>query len=776
MLKLSSSPPKVLPWWENVHCFALLKVLLFAAIGMVLAGWMLESAFTAPAQISPRNDEDALSVKQPGAEPPRTAVQERQERVAVGYLLRVKLPIDGQSYQRAKLFVRKALERARSRNQQPILIFHFQVRPDQKEYGRGSEFGASSDLARFLTSSELRGARTVAYISQSLQGHAVLVALACDEIIMAPEAEIGPAGVDERIIEPDMRSTYEVIANRRRTFPPDVALGLLDPALEILEVKTDLGTEYVRSDRLEELRKQKRTILGEPKVLIPAGQPGRFTGEEARRLRFIGYLASDMRELARALDLAPESIEEDLALSENWTPIGVTLKGPITSDKVRRVQRIIEDAIRDRRINLVILEIHSPGGSISESIQLANFLGPALKKEQVHTVAYVPSEARADASLVALACSQLVVHPEAILGGPGGAQPSKDDLDLLRKVAKNPEGPWAHRGWSSVLAMVDADMEMYEYVRRGQRQLFSLEEMEELSKRDPTAAQWIKGQRVSIRGGLKGAQAGQLGLADFVVRDFAELQKEFSLEEGVPWAEPGWAQHLIDLLARPEVAGLLLAIGFFALYFELHTPGVGLGGFIATVCFLLFFWSRFLGGTAGWLEVLLFLAGVACLLLEIFVLPGFGIFGLGGGLLIIASLILASQTFVIPRNEYQVHQSMQSLMILIGAFGGVLILAWMTRKWLPRMPVLGRMFLPPPEPEEAEQIRQRERLADYTHLVGAVGIATTRLVPSGKARFGNELVDVTAEGELIERGQKIIVTEVQGYRVIVRPVEEPPPS
>jgi membrane-bound ClpP family serine protease len=300
--------------------------------------------------------------------------------------------------------------------------------------------------------------------------------------------------------------------------------------------------------------------------------------------------------------------------------------------------------------------------------------------------------------------------------------------------------------------------------------------MEELSKRDPTAAQWIKGQRVSIRGGLKGAQAGQLGLADFVVRDFAELQKEFSLEEGVPWAEPGWAQHLIDLLARPEVAGLLLAIGFFALYFELHTPGVGLGGFIATVCFLLFFWSRFLGGTAGWLEVLLFLAGVACLLLEIFGLPGFGIFGLGGGLLIIASLILASQTFVIPRNEYQVHQSMQSLMILIGAFGGVLILAWMTRKWLPRMPVLGRMFLPPPEPEEAEQIRQRERLADYSHLVGAVGIATSRLVPSGKARFGNELVDVTAEGELIERGQKIIVTEVQGYRVIVRPVEESPPS
>jgi len=699
-----------------------------------------------------------------------------EDRSSVGYLLRVKLPIDGESYQRAKLFVRKALERAKSRNQQPILIFHFQVRPEQKEYGRGSEFGASSDLARFLTSGELSGARTVAYISQSLQGHAVLVALACDEIIMAPEAEIGSAGVDEQVIEPDMRSTYRLIAEKRRTFPADVALALLDPALELLEVKTDLGTEYVRSDRLGELRKEKRTIIGEPTVLVRAGEPARFTGAEARRLRLISYLASDQRELARALELSPDSIEEDMSLSENWVPIGVTLQGPIDHDKVRRVQRSIEDAVRNRRINLVVLEIRSPGGSPMESIQLANFLAQELKKQQVHTVAYVSEEARADAALIALACSQLVVHPEAILGGPGAVQPDQDDLEMIRKAVKNPEGAWSHRSWSMALAMVDPDLEVYQYRRRGQQQLFSLEEMEELSKRDPAAAEWIRGDRVNIRGGLKGREAGNLGIADFVVHDFAELQKEFSLEEGVPWAEPGWAQHIIDLLARPEAAGVLLAVGFFALYFELHTPGVGLGGFIATVCFLLFFWSRFLGGTAGWLEVLLFLAGVGCLLLEIFVLPGFGIFGLGGGLLIIASLILASQTFVIPRNEYQVQQSMQSFLILIGAFLGVMVLAWLARKWLPRMPVLGRMFLQPPEPEEAEQIRQRETLADYHDLVGAVGLAATRLIPCGKARFGNRLVDVMADGELIERGQKIVVTDVQGYRVIVRAVEEQQPS
>ena len=104
------------------------------------------------------------------------------------------------------------------------------------------------------------------------------------------------------------------------------------------------------------------------------------------------------------------------------------------------------------------------------------------------------------------------------------------------------------------------------------------------------------------------------------------------------------------------MAVLLLVIGGAALYIELHAPGIGIGGFVAAVCFLLFFWSRYLGGTAGWLEVSLFVAGVSCLLLEVFVIPGFGIFGLGGGALVLASLVLASQTFLWPRNEYQFEQ------------------------------------------------------------------------------------------------------------------------
>jgi len=316
---------------------------------------------------------------------------------------------------------------------------------------------------------------------------------------------------------------------------------------------------------------------------------------------------------------------------------------------------------------------------------------------------------------------------------------------------------------------------VFRYTRGGDVEFFCEEEAEEVNKDLPAARKWVKGERVTRPGvpfRARGTQAKEYRLAYRVVEDFAGFRELYSLKDDLDLAEPGWAQFLIDALASPAAAGLLLMIGFFALYAELHSPGIGVGGFLATVCFLLFFWSRFLGGTAGWLEGVLFVAGVGCLLLEIFVLPGFGIFGLGGGLLVIASLILASQTFIIPRNDYQRVQFVWSLGIPTMAMVGVFAAAYFARGWLPSAPIFSRMFLQPPAGEEADTIRRREALVHFQDLVGTQGTTTTQLTPSGKARFGNRLVDVIADGELIERGTDIVVVEVYGNRVLVRAADE----
>ena len=80
------------------------------------------------------------------------------------------------------------------------------------------------------------------------------------------------------------------------------------------------------------------------------------------------------------------------------------------------------------------------------------------------------------------------------------------------------------------------------------------------------------------------------------------------------------------------------------------------------------------------------------------------------------------------------------------------------------------MILAPPEEEEREIISHRELLVDLHKLLGAQGVTTTPLMPGGKARFGNSLVDVIADGEMIERGKPIEVVEVRGNRVLVREI------
>ena len=108
-------------------------------------------------------------------------------------------------------------------------------------------------------------------------------------------------------------------------------------------------------------------------------------------------------------------------------------------------------------------------------------------------------------------------------------------------------------------------------------------------------------------------------------------------------------------------------IGLVALYLELSAPGISVGGLIAGLCAVLFFWSRFLGGTSTWLEVLLFLAGTVFLVVEVFVIPGWGVSGLMGLVLILVSVVMASQEFVVPSTGRQWNQLVTTLLVILCA-------------------------------------------------------------------------------------------------------------
>jgi membrane-bound serine protease (ClpP class) len=689
----------------------------------------------------------------------------------VGRFIRITLPITGQTLERTRRIVGRALQQAKKAESRLALIFEFEVPKGQKDFGRGSEFGASLELAKFLSSEQLAGVRTVAYLPQPIQGHAVLAAIACQEIVMAKDASIGSAGIDEKTLTATIRSAYAEIANRRRTVPAVLALAMLDPSAEVLRVETEVGAELVTPDGLANLKKQHTTK--EPTVVKRAGEPGEFTGSEARRLSFVSYLAADRRELGKALDLPPAAVEDDPSLEGGWRAVRVDLKGPIRAESVRQAQQTIENQIRDSDVNFVCLWIDSPGGSMGDAMQLADFLAFQLDPGKVRTVAYVPHEARADAAIVALACDQLVMHPQAVLGGSGAYEPSAEEVRQVTQTIRKELAPHKGRSWSLPVAMIDRRLTVFRVTRQGDLhdvEYFCDDELNEQLEPD----KWQRGELVTTPGvplKLLGNQAETYHLANHLADSFAQFKQYYGLEEDLALVEPGWADFLIQALASPGVAVLLLLIGGAALYIELHAPGIGVGGFVAAVCFLLFFWSRYLGGTADWLAISLFVAGMACLLLEVFVIPGFGIFGLGGGALVLASLILASQTFIWPRNEYQLERLTYSLLTVAVAGIGVAMIAVLLRNQLPRARLLGGMMLHPPAGEEAQEIGRREALVDYRELVGSRGTTTTQLTPGGKARFGDRLVDVIADGEVIGRGAAIEVVDVHGNRVLVREVE-----
>ncbi|MGD0519384.1 MAG: hypothetical protein ABSA26_17745, partial [Thermoguttaceae bacterium] len=239
----------------------------------------------------------------------------------LGFSIRLSLPITDQTVNRVKRFVSGAMEKARAQNVKPYLIFEFYIPPGQENFARGSNFSACYDLADFLTGDDLNAAKTVAYLHQSIQGHAVLVVMSCDDIIMAPDSTIGPAGIDKTQISETIRAAYREIAGRRRKLTVPLALGLLDPALEILAVQTEVGTEYVTPEGLKELKKTQTAVA--PEVFKPAGESLQLTGKKARDLGLVTYLAANRRDLAQALDLPPPAIEDDPSLENPWKAVRV---------------------------------------------------------------------------------------------------------------------------------------------------------------------------------------------------------------------------------------------------------------------------------------------------------------------------------------------------------------------------------------------------------------------------------------------------------------------
>jgi membrane-bound ClpP family serine protease len=479
------------------------------------------------------------------------------------------------------------------------------------------------------------------------------------------------------------------------------------------------------------------------------------------------HLVLDRRELADALQIAPESIQENVVVQQAWRAVRIDLQGRLSSRGANQVALSIRDIQRGGQANLICLRIDSPGGPATPALRLVNLL-QSLDANAMRSLAFVESEARSVAALVALAADETYARPDAVLGGPGDTVLPRDTLDAIRLPIEEMAGA-KNRDWSLLLGLVDPELPVFRYTREGTGATRYLCAAEHAAL--PESDQWKRGPQLDLAAGLTAQQAVQFGLIAGLADTVEAALSHLHVEDDVELRQPNSFVSAIERLAtQPWFARTLLFIAFFALIGEASTPGIGVSGFVSGICFLLFFWCQFFNGTAGWLEILLFAGGLACIAMEIFVLPGFGIFGIGGGIMVLLSIVLASQTFILPRNSYQFEQLPHSVWTVVMACAGVMSAVWFLRRLLAESWLARKLTLVPPS--EELDLDRAESLVDWRHLQGKQGLTTTQLTPSGKAQFGDDVIAVISDGLWIPRATRVRVVEVHGNRVVVEPVEE----
>lgn len=416
----------------------------------------------------------------------------------------------------------------------------------------------------------------------------------------------------------------------------------------------------------------------------------------------------------------------------------IPIDGTIDRGLAPYVRRILQEA---ENADAVILEVNTLGGLVDAAIQIRD----ALLNTETPTIAFINKRAISAGALISLATTHIVMAPGATIGAAtpvqldmsGEANPVNEKyVSYFRSEMRATAEETGRRG-DIAEAMVDADYEIEGISPKGK--LLTLTTQDAL----------------------------KYEIAEYEASTFEEVLEKYDLAGSEVVESPiNWAERLVRALTNPMVSSLLMMIGFLGLFIEFRTPGFGLGGTVGLICLGLFFWGHFLVRLAGWEELILFTAGVLLLLVEILIIPGFGIVGILGILAILTSLALS----MVGRFELLTFQDVQSALSKVtAALIGSTIMAIVLFKFFPRTSLGKQIILK--ETQEREQGYVSQRI-DHRHLVGLIGVTLTPLHPSGTILLEEKRYDVVSEGEFIDKQMRVKILEVEGARIVVRKIEE----
>lgn len=408
----------------------------------------------------------------------------------------------------------------------------------------------------------------------------------------------------------------------------------------------------------------------------------------------------------------------------------IEVNGVIDNGIATYIKRGIEVAQNDTKATSILFHIDTFGGLVDA----ADVIRKSILDAKLPTIAFIDKNAASAGALIALACDSIYMAPGSSIGAATVVQGTGEK----------------------------ASEKMQSYMRSLMRSTA------EENGRNPQIAEAMVDETIGIEGvieegkllSLTTSEAIKLGIADGEVANMELIKAKIGIENATFISiRERWEEGLLRFLASPVISSILMLMMLGGLYYELQSPGVGFPGAISVIGALLFFSPLYIMGLAQSWEIVLFVVGVILLILEIFVIPGFGIAGISGITLIIFSLgaaLIGNIGLQFP-GLAQIGSAVWTLSITL--IIGIALISSLA-KYLPQNQYFRRLVL-------EDQLQNVPDSEVELALLGKLGKAISPLRPSGMVLVDGVKYSVVSDGEFIEAGSQIEVVSSIGNRIIV---------
>ncbi|MBN3584635.1 nodulation protein NfeD [Algoriphagus aestuarii] len=402
----------------------------------------------------------------------------------------------------------------------------------------------------------------------------------------------------------------------------------------------------------------------------------------------------------------------------------------------RRVKLALERAMKEEA-DLIIIEMDTYGGAVND----ADDIRTMILESSIPVYVFINKDAASAGALISIACDKIYMAP----GGSIGAATVVNGMD----------GAAAPDKYQS-------------YMRSMMRSTA------EAKGRDPKIAEAMVDEKIEIDGisetgsviTFSVSEAEKYGFCDGEFNSINDLISSLDLKNSeLIVYETETVEKIIAFFLNPAISGFLILIIIGGIYFELQTPGVGFPILASIISVILYFTPYYLNGLAENWEIIVFILGIVLLALELFVIPGFGVFGILGIICILAGLVLG----MLPNQNFDFDFVPAAdlfaalLTVILAAIASVGIVFWLTPK-VNEWKAFSAISL----------ADTQQRQAGYTssfysdNLLGKTGIVHSRLRPSGKVEIEGEIYDASSRGEFVDKGESIVVISTEGTSLKVK--------